>query len=314
MSTVARRGFTLIELLVVVAIIALLIAILLPALGRARDQARVTVNLSNLRGMGLGVHMYLAENDNWFFVHEGNFNAPGWYSDDIKDNSQTFPDADKLVADGLVPDLATANKSRRAHWPDYVFEYARNPKFYVSPMLNDEERVKFTLDLVAVGVYKRHKWGGYGYNFSFLGRAWSSSKPAFRARMNSHVTNAANTIVIADSAGSRKGALPPGGLLSNSYVVDPPLYTTTMGAQHNKYYAGGDAGTSDADLAANNPGSTNWRYRVFPAPRNGGKAGFVFADGHAETLTLKQADDMNNDGQFDNGYWNGYGNSNPNMR
>ena len=63
------HGFTLIELLVVVSIIALLVSILLPALGKAKKHAQATVCLSNLHGWGLAVGMYQAENDGKLFSY-----------------------------------------------------------------------------------------------------------------------------------------------------------------------------------------------------------------------------------------------------
>lgn len=66
MRTRTARAFTLIELLVVVAIIGLLIAILLPSLTRAKEAARVSVCLSNMRSIGQAAAAYLSNKNNTF--------------------------------------------------------------------------------------------------------------------------------------------------------------------------------------------------------------------------------------------------------
>lgn len=72
-----RKGFTLIELLVVIAIIAILASILFPVFSRAREKARQTACLSNIKQLGLGATMYASDYDDQMPTNVHDINGSG---------------------------------------------------------------------------------------------------------------------------------------------------------------------------------------------------------------------------------------------
>lgn len=103
------RAFTLIELLVVVAVIALLISVLLPALSRAKEQARIGVCLANLRSITQAGVGYCAENRTAVFTHRKPTTQGGYWIDGVL---QDFGIWTEFIWGGAVPD------TRGSDWDD----------------------------------------------------------------------------------------------------------------------------------------------------------------------------------------------------
>jgi len=110
--TETSQAFTLVELLVVLAIIALLAALLLPVLGRAKESARATACLSNLHQVGVALQIYVSENNNKLPAMRDVVPDPAVVATNV------FPTIDKVLA----PQLGNRNVLRCPSDLAHIFE------------------------------------------------------------------------------------------------------------------------------------------------------------------------------------------------
>jgi len=102
----SRKGFTLIELLVVIAIIAILAAILFPVFAQARESARMSACLNNVKQIGLSVQMYAQDYDEKFPM--GTYNGPRNWEVDTD-----------LTGAGMLDCWADPNTGGPANWKGF---------------------------------------------------------------------------------------------------------------------------------------------------------------------------------------------------
>ena len=135
------RAFTLIELLVVIAIISILAAILFPVFARARENARRTSCLSNMKQIGLGVMQYTQDYDEKY--------PPAWYGASAANvNIDSSKPSGRFRVGSPIGNYVT--------WMDFIFPYVKSTQLFVcssSRAASTTPNYSYSVAFSGVGAY-----------------------------------------------------------------------------------------------------------------------------------------------------------------